>query len=48
MAQRQPRGSGHIIYNLNLELLLHIHVLGYVKETLWGHSSVECVEGHIL
>ncbi len=29
-------GSGHIIDHLNLELLLYIDVLGYVKGTLRG------------
>ncbi len=31
MAQGQPNGSGHITDHLNLERLLYIHVLGYVK-----------------
>ncbi len=48
MAQGQPRGSGHIIDHLNLELLLYIHVLGYVKGTLRGHCSAECVDGSII
>ncbi len=36
MAQQQSSGIGHIIDYLNLELLLYIHVLGYVKGTLRG------------
>ncbi len=36
MAQGQPSGRGHIIDYLNLELLLYIHVHGYVKVTLKG------------
>ncbi len=36
MAQGQPSGSGHIIDHLNLELLLYMHVHGYVKGTLRG------------
>ncbi len=35
MAQRLPRGSGHIIDHLNLELL-HIHEHDYLKGTLRG------------
>ncbi len=34
MAQRLPSGSGHIIDDLNLELLLYIHVLSYVTGSL--------------
>ncbi len=36
MAHRPQSGSGHIIDHLNLELLLYIHVHGYVKGTLRG------------
>ncbi len=36
MAQRQPSGISYIIGHLNLELLLYIHVLGYLKGTLRG------------
>ncbi len=50
MAQRLPSGSGHIIDHLNLELLLvlYIHVLGYVKGTLRGHCLAECVDSCII
>ncbi len=48
IAQGQPSGSGHIIDQLNLELLLYINVLGYVKRTLRRHCSAECVDGSII
>ncbi len=47
MAHRLQSGSGHIIDHLNLELLLYIHVLGYVKGTLGWHCSAECVDNSI-
>ncbi len=43
-----PSGIGHIIDQLNIELLLYIHAYGCVKGTLSGHCSVECVDGHII
>ncbi len=48
MAQWLPSGSGHIIGHLNLELLSYIHVFGYVKGTLRGHCSAECVDSSII
>ncbi len=45
MTQGQPSCIGHIIDHLNLELLLYIHVLGYVNRTLKGHCSAECING---
>ncbi len=36
MAQWLPSGSGDIIDHLHLELLLYIHLIGYVKGTLRG------------
>ncbi len=48
MAQQQPSGSGHIIDHLNLEQLLYIHVHDYVKGTLRGHCSADCVDSSII
>ncbi len=36
MALRRQSGSGHIIDHLNLELLLYIHVLGYLRDSKGG------------
>ncbi len=44
----QTNGSGHIIANLNLQLLLYIHVLVYVKGILRGHCLAEYVDGCIV
>ncbi len=43
-----PSGSGHIIDHLNLELVLYIHVIVYVKGTIRGHCSAECIDSSII
>ncbi len=40
MAQGWPSGSGRIIDHLNIEKLLYIHILGYVKGTIKGGGAL--------
>ncbi len=47
MAQRLPISTDHIIDHLSLELLL-LYLFGYVKGTLMGACSAECVDSSII